>query len=1057
MSLWLKNYYVMMLYGDPSVVIFGPSPDFTVSPTDLFYQVGPYKGPFSSMSRSYTLTNNSLSSVDCTVTTTSDWLDIPAYRTIGPQDSVTVDVLSGPEIYDWRVGRYCGDLIFTDTTNNTEHTREAVLEILPRLLVGHWKLDEATGTTATDSSGNGYDGTLEGGFAFDTASVTGQFGGALNFSHPNDYVDTGKTASDIGLSGNAARTVTAWVYTRTFNDAGIFEMGRHSNGQDFSLRTRDSDNQWRVQYWGSDPATGDIDFTIDSKDRWVHFAHVHDGAATRIYANGQLLVDEPRTLNTADRKTFKIGWWDDTSFDGIIDDVRVYNYALSRYAILAIIDGGRAENPSPFDSAIDVPQRAILNWVSGASAFYHDVYLGTSWDAVANATPNSPEHKERQSETFYVPFMDTNTEYFWRIDEVTLGATVIITGNVWSFTTGQNAGTITREVWTGISGTSVADLTDQSFYPDSPNIREEISGFEGPVNWSHNYGTRIHGFLTPPETGSYTFWIASDDNSELWLSSDTNETNQIKIAEVLGWTDPRQWDDEPGQQSNAITLTAGQGYYIKALHKEGAGDDNIAVAWQGPGITQQVISKLYLSPYDTDFPTPDPMIWSTLLHPTSSSSISMTAMPALDRSGVEYYFTNTSGGGHDSGWQSSPTYEDTNLVPDTIYTYTVTARDKSYNQNTTAPSQSYSARTFLAGDFEPDGDVDFDDYARFASDWLDTDTLAGGLVAHWKLDGDANDPVGGNHGTVYGNPVWTDGQFGGALDFDGNGDYVDCGNDSSLNLTNSLSISAWLNLDNAEPVMLICKGNVPAYQSGGAYTMLCVPSNGTLSFYVRNSSNTGYGFATLGILLNQWTHVVGTFSDGNIIVYKDGVFIESTGLGTPTIHSNNEPLGIGAEGDGGTAFNGRIDDVRIYNGALSESEARELTDFGMPDAYNADLDGDNDVDRQDLAIFVENWLGVVEQPLPLPGQTSNLVPADGATNVSTTADLNWTAGFYATSYDVYFGTSNPPPLIRNQTAITFYPGTMLTGTTYYWRADAVNAVGTTTGTVWRFTTLGPPP
>jgi hypothetical protein len=429
MSLWLKNYYVMMLYGDPSVVIFGPPPDFTVSPTDMFYQVGPYKGPFSSMSRSYTLTNNSLSSVDCTVTTTSDWLDIPAYRTIGPQDSVTVDVLSGPEIYDWRVGRYCGDLIFTDTTNNTEHTREAVLEILPRLLVGHWKLDETTGTTATDSSGNGYDGTLEGSFAFNTASVTGQFGGALNFSHPNDYVDTGKTASDIGLSGNAARTVTAWVYTRTFNDAGIFEMGRHSNGQDFSLRTRDSDNQWRVQYWGSDPATGDIDFTIDSKDRWVHFAHVHDGAATRIYANGQLLVDEPRTLNTADRKTFKIGWWDDTSFDGIIDDVRVYNYALSRYAILAIIDGGRAENPSPFDSAIDVPQRAILNWVSGASAFYHDVYFGTSRDAVANATPNSPEHKGRQIETFYVPFMDTNTEYFWRIDEVTLGED-LLTGRI---------------------------------------------------------------------------------------------------------------------------------------------------------------------------------------------------------------------------------------------------------------------------------------------------------------------------------------------------------------------------------------------------------------------------------------------------------------------------------------------------------------------------------------------------------------------------------------------------------------------------------------------------
>jgi hypothetical protein len=933
---------------------------------------------------------------------------------------------------------------------------------LPNTLQGHWNLDETTGTTANDSSGNGYHGTLEGGFTFDTASVLGQFGNALNFNGVDNYIETDKTAWDLGLSGNAARTVTAWVYTLTFNDAGIYEMGQQSPGRDFSLRTRSSDNQWRVQYWGTDPATGDIDFTYTSKNRWVHFAHAHDGTRTKIYADGQLEVDVSRTLNTADTKTFKIGWWDDTSFDGIIDDVRVYNYALDISGVLAVMSGGRAENPRPFDSAVDVPQRAILNWVSGASALYHDVYLGTSWDAVANATPNSPEYKGRQSETFYVPFMETNTGYFWRIDEVTPGAAVVINGNVWSFTTGRNAGTITREVWTGISGDFVSNLTDHPLYPDSPNIREEITGFEGPVDWSDNYGTRIHGFLTPSNTGSYTFWIASDDYSELWLSSDANEANQIKIAEVTGWTDPRQWDRYPQQQSSPVMLTAGQTYYIKALHKEGTGGDNIAVAWQGPDVPQQVISRLYISPYDTDFPTPNPVTWAKPPYPTSSTSISMEATAALDRSGVKYYFACTSGNGHDSGWQDSPTYIDTNLEPDTIYTYIVTARDKSHNHNTTLSSQSYSARTVLSGDFESDGDVDFYDYARFASYWLDADTLVKGLVAHWKLDGDANDPVGGNHGTVYGNPVWTAGQLDGALNFDGDGDYIDCGNDSSLNLTNNFSIATWFNPDDAGPVVLICicKGNVPAYQSGGAYTILCVPSNRTLSFYVRNSSNTDFEYATTTITLNKWTHVVGTFSDGNIIVYKNGSFAADGDLGTSTIHSNNESLGIGAESDGGMPFKGRIDDVCIYDRVLSEAEAEELTELWIPEPYNADLDDDNDVDRQDLAILAENWLGTVEQPpVPLPGQASNPFPADGATNVSTTEDnLNWTAGTGATSYDVYFGTDSPPPFIRNQTATTFDPpGTMIIGTTHYWRVDAVNAAGTTTGTVWSFTTFGPPP
>ena len=1061
----LKNYYVMMLYGDPSVVVFGPSPDFTVSPTDTLYQVGPYKGPFSSMSRSYTLKNNSSSPVDWTAVTTADWLSIPAGGTIGPTGSITIDALSGTEVYDLPVGRYCGELIFTDMAQGKDYPRQAALEIRPRSMVAHWKLDETSGTTASDSSGNGYHGTLEGGFSFDTASVGGQFSGALDFSHPNDRVDTDKTACDLELANNAAKSITSWVFTRSFNDGGIYEMGQHSNGQDFSLRTESSDNWWRVQYWGSDPCTGDIDFYYDSKNKWVHFAHVYDGTRAKIYANGQLIVDEPRVLNTADRKTFKIGWWDDHHFDGFIDDVRIYNYPLDIDAVLAIIDGGCAENPHPFDSEIDASYCATLSWVPGVTAIYHDVYFGTSWDAVANATPTSPEYKRRQSETFYVPIMNQNTQCFWRIDEVTSGASVI-TGNVWSFTTGESVGTITREVWTGISGTSVVALTDHPLYPDSPNIREEITSFEAPTNWSNNYGTRIHGFLTPPETGSYTFWIASDDASELWLSTDETPDNAVLIASVGGWCQPRDWDnktgtDNPNQESASISLTAGQAYYIKALHKEGTGDDNLAVAWklEGSCKTRQVIPNSYLSPYDTDFPTPDPMIWATPPYPTSSSSISMTAVQAFDQSGVEYYFTSTSGGGHDSGWLNSSTYEDTHLVPNTIYTYTVNARDKSHNQNTTAPSEAYPAKTFFAGDFEPDGDVDFDDYARFASHWLDKATLVEGLVAHWNLDGDANDTVGGNHGTVYGNPVWTGGQFGGALNFDGDGDYVDCGNDSSLNLTNNFSISAWFNSDGAGPVVLICicKGNVPAYQSGGAYTILYVPGNGTLSFYVRNSSNSDVGYATAAVPLNEWTHVVGTFSNGNIIIYKNGAFATDGYLGTSTIHSNNDPLGIGAEGDGGMPFKGRIDDVRIYDRVLSEAEAEELTELWTPDPYNADLDGDNDVDRRDLAVLVENWLGVVEQPLPLPGQTSNPVPADGVTNISTTEDLSWTAGSYTTSYDVYFGTGNPPPFIRNQTATTFDPGTMIMGTTHYWRVDAVNAAGKTTGTIWRFTTFGPPP
>ena len=96
---------------------------------------------------------------------------------------------------------------------------------------------------------------------------------------------------------------------------------------------------------------------------------------------------------------------------------------------------------------------------------------------------------------------------------------------------------------------------------------------------------------------------------------------------------------------------------------------------------------------DTTAPSPDPMTWSTDPYATGDTSISMTATTATDVSGVEYYFDCTAGGGNDSGWQDSTTYEDTGLSPETQYTYQVKARDKSSNQNETAYSTTKSATT----------------------------------------------------------------------------------------------------------------------------------------------------------------------------------------------------------------------------------------------------------------------------------------------------------------------------------------------------------------------------
>jgi hypothetical protein len=88
-----------------------------------------------------------------------------------------------------------------------------------------------------------------------------------------------------------------------------------------------------------------------------------------------------------------------------------------------------------------------------------------------------------------------------------------------------------------------------------------------------------------------------------------------------------------------------------------------------------------------------------------------------------------------------------------------------------------------------------------------------------------------------------------------------------------------------------------------------------------------------------------------------------------------------------------------------------------------------------------------------PGQATIVSPANGATGVSITNDLSWTAGSGATSHNVYFGTTSPGTYRGNQSGTTYDTGTMSNGTTYYWRIDEVGPGGTITGDVWSFTTI----
>ncbi len=165
---------------------------------------------------------------------------------------------------------------------------------------------------------------------------------------------------------------------------------------------------------------------------------------------------------------------------------------------------------------------------------------------------------------------------------------------------GAFAGGLLREVYANIGASgSLSALTSAAIYPDYPTYTNLLTdSFESPRDVGDGYGQRIHGYVIPPLSGMYTFWISSDDSSALYLSTDDNPTNQTLIASMSGYTSWRNWTAQPSQQSAPVFLEAGQRYYIRVLHKEATGGDFVSVRWLRPdAVDQGPIPATYFLPY----------------------------------------------------------------------------------------------------------------------------------------------------------------------------------------------------------------------------------------------------------------------------------------------------------------------------------------------------------------------------------------------------------------------------------------------------------------------------
>ena len=300
--------------------------------------------------------------------------------------------------------------------------------------MAHWQFDDGSGTIAVDSSGHGHDGTL----LMDPQWVAGKFGGALEFGGISGQ--RVEMEGYEGILGTQNRTVMAWVKTAGYGD--WISWGQSVNTQKWIGRVNDNAGNGAVGALRTECSGGyTISTTVVTDDEWHHLTAVLESAGSptvediRMYVDGVQEVISGIRLVGIDTVGGRNVWIADGHHDrplpSLIDDVRLYDHAMTEAEILGAMEGIEgypyAYGPDPKDGTLHEDTWITLGWSAGDYAASHDVYLGDDLDIVNDATRDSDEFRSNQTDTFYVAGfpgyaypegLTPGTTYYWRIDEV---------------------------------------------------------------------------------------------------------------------------------------------------------------------------------------------------------------------------------------------------------------------------------------------------------------------------------------------------------------------------------------------------------------------------------------------------------------------------------------------------------------------------------------------------------------------------------------------------------------------------------------------------------------
>jgi len=515
----------------------------------------------------------------------------------GNQPLTTYDpgTLELEKVYYWRVDELDGSA--THKGNVWRFTTVPFIPISDPYLVGWWTFDEGAGNTAVDWSGHGNHGTLTGGPLW----ISGQpgYGGAIQFDGAADYVDIGYNSM---LSINEF-TVSAWV--KIAAEPGTFGvLGTRVGGDDtFDFKVQ-ADNIHGDIGSGSDW----IDTAIDIRsgdtgtngqggdlavDTWYMITYVIDNTnqQVRLYLDADLkrtitISGTPLLMKAG--QSMRIG---DTGYsewmNGQLDDVRLYNKALST-AELRLIGGFLAAyDPIPADEASGVSAATTIDWLAGPLAASHNVYFGTNYADVKAGTGGTFKGNQPLADHDYDPpgALEAGKVYYWKIDEVNdLHLDKKWEGPVWVFRVAGGAGGLLGAYYHHTGGNAPAGF--ETFI---------LSRIDPEINWDwgdgspdalvnvNQFSCRWTGQVEAPFSEDYIFYPATDDGVHLWVDG------QLVVDEW--WDRPTTEGDSP-----PIALVAGQKYDIVMEQYENGGGASAYLRWSSPSTPKRIIPSIWLWP-----------------------------------------------------------------------------------------------------------------------------------------------------------------------------------------------------------------------------------------------------------------------------------------------------------------------------------------------------------------------------------------------------------------------------------------------------------------------------